>query len=187
MAGPSSSFGRREPLRRVLGRDTRGVAALEFAIVAPLFTASFLSILGIGLIGFYQTALDDAVRDAARQIQMATDASKSASGFVAAVCTGSLTRRSPFGPLAPNCAQTLTYSVQAGDPSGPFSALTPRSLSASGRLGNDFFASRGFARSAPVLVQVAYPLPFTIPVLGGVATATGTNSILATATVRAEP
>lgn len=180
MAGPSSSFGRREPPSRALGRDTRGVAALEFAIVAPLLTTCVLSSLGIGLIGFYQTVLDDAVRDAARQVQMATGASGSAPGFVAAVCAR-------FGRLAPNCAQTLTYSVQAGAPSGPFSALTPRPLGASGTLGNDFFASRGFAPSAPVLVQVAYPLPFAVPVLGGVATATGTNSILATAAVRAEP
>lgn len=179
MAGPSAGFGRREP-PRVLGRDTRGVAALEFAIVAPLLVTFLLSILGIGLIGFYQTVLDDAVRDAARQVQMATSASGSAPGFVAAVCAR-------FGRLASNCAQTLSYSVQAGDPSGPFSALVPRSLSASGALGNDFFASGAFARSAPVLVQVAYPLPFTVPVLGGVATATGTNSILATAAVRTEP
>ena len=180
MAGPPSLFGRREPLLCALRRDSRGVAAIEFAVVGPLFIALLLSVLGIGLIGFYQTVLDDAVRDAARQVQMATPASGSASGFVAAVCA-------QFGRFAPNCAQTLTYSVQAGAPSGPFSALTPRPLNASGALDNGFFASRAFARSAPILVQVAYPLPFTLPVLGGVATATHTNSILATAAVRAEP
>ena len=180
MAGPPPLFGRREPLLRVLLRDSRGATALEFAVVAPLFVALLLSVLGVGLIGFYQTVLDDAVRDAARQVQMATPASGSASGFVAAVCA-------QFVRLAPNCAQTLTYSVQAGTPSGPFSALTPQPLSASGTLNNGFFASQAFARSAPILVQVAYPLPFTLPVLGGVATATQTNSILATAAVRAEP
>lgn len=166
---------------RALRHDTRAVAALEFAIVAPLFLTCLLSILGIGLIGFYQTVLDDAVRDATRQIQMATSASTSSpSGFVAAVCA-------QFGLLARDCAQTLTYSVQAGDPSGLFSALTPQPLSTTGTLNNAFFAPGAFARSAPILVQVAYPLPFTIPVLGGVATATHTNSILATAAVRAEP
>ena len=75
----------RTAIARTAARPSR-IAAIEFAIVATLFVVSLLSILDVGLTGFYQAVLDDAVRDAARQVQMAASASSSASQFVA--CNG---------------------------------------------------------------------------------------------------
>lgn len=169
--------------RRVLAllRDRRGAAALEFAIVCPVFLVLLLGIFSAGITGLIQLALDDSVRDATRQLQMDTPASTSATGFVAAVC-------SEFSVVSPSCTTSLTYSVQAAKQSDGFASLTPATLSAGGALSNSFFGSgTPFAANVDVLVQVAYPLPFSIPLLGTFATLTGTNSVLATATVRVEP
>ncbi len=71
---------------RLTLQDRRGASAIEFAIVCPVFLLMLFAILGYGITGLIQLALDDAVRDAARQLQMNTPASASASGFLAAVC-----------------------------------------------------------------------------------------------------
>ena len=160
--------------------DRRGVTALEFAIVCPVFLLMLFAIFVQGITGLIQLALDDAVRDAARQLQMDTPASASASGFLAAVCA-------EFGAVAPTCTTTLTYDVQASLQSAGFASITPAKLSATGALNNSFFTGTAFAANEDVLVQVAYPLPFSIPLVGTFATLTGTNSVLATASVRVEP
>ena len=169
----------RLPRLRLHG-DRRGVTALEFALVCPVFLLLLFAIFVQGITGLIQLALDDAVRDAARQVQMDTPASASASGFLAAVCA-------EFGAVSPNCGTTLTYSVQAAPQSAGFASLAPATLNAAGALNNHFFVGTGFAANEDVLVQVAYPLPFSIPLVGTFATLTGTNSVLATASVRVEP
>lgn len=166
---------------RLTLQDRRGASAIEFAIVCPVFLLMLFAILGYGITGLIQLALDDSVRDAARQLQMDTPASVSASGFMAAVC-------GEFSAVATNCNTTLTYNVQAATQAVGFASLTPAKLNASGALANKFFsAGTPFAANLDVLVQVAYPLPFTFPFLGTFATMTGTNSLLATASVRVEP
>ncbi len=162
-------------------RDRRGVAALEFAIVCPVFLVMLLGIICAGVTGLIQLALDDSVRDAARQVQMDTPASASSGGFLAAVC-------SEFSVVTSSCTTSLTYDVQAAPQSSGFASLTPATLNAAGALPNSFFGSGApFAANVDVLVQVAYPLPFSIPLVGTFATLTGTNSVLATASVRVEP
>ncbi len=166
---------------RRLAADRHGVTAVEFALVCPVFLLMLFAIFSVGITGLIQLALDDAVRDAARQLQIDTPASTSASGLVAAVC-------SEFSLVSPTCTKTLTYNVQAATQTAGFASITPAKLSASGALANTFFTSgTAFAPSVDVLVQIAYPLPFTFPFIGALATMTGTNSVLATATVRVEP
>lgn len=166
---------------RRLAYDRSGVTAVEFAMVCPVFFLLLFAIFAVGITGLIQLALDDAVRDAARQLQIDTPASTSAAGLVAAVC-------SEFALVSPNCTRTLTYNVVAATQTAGFASITPAKLSAAGALPNAFFASgTPFAPNADVLVQVAYPLPFTFPFIGAFATMTGTNSVLATATVRVEP
>ncbi len=171
----------RVALPRLALRDRRGASAVEFALVCPVFLLLLFGIIGYGVTGLIQLALDDSVRDAARQLQMDTPASASASGFVAAVC-------GEFGAVASDCGKTLTYNVQGATQAAGFASLAPATLSASGALADAFFSTATpFAANLDVLVQVAYPLPFRIPFLGTLATMTGTNSLLATATVRVEP
>ncbi len=168
------------PLRhlpRRLRRDTRGVVALEFAIVFPASLMFFMSVLGVGLGGFYQLALDDAVRSAARQLQIAGPASTSSAAFVTEVCR-------EFGLLAGNCTTTLSYNLQVSVPPATFGSLSPVALLPSGVLSNGFPT---FPPGSNVLVQVAYPLPFLLPYIGSAITFTGTNSIFSTTTVRMEP
>lgn len=161
--------------------DRSGGAALEFAVVCPVFLLLLFGIFCAGVTGLIQMALDDSVRDATRQVQMDTPASATAAGFLAAVC-------SEFSLVATNCTTALTYDVQAALQTQGFASLTPATLNAAGALPNSFFGSgTPFAANVDVLVQVAYPLPFSIPLVGTFATLTGTNSVLATASVRIEP
>jgi Flp pilus assembly protein TadG len=176
----------RRPLRtqrsrnRPLTQDRRGVAAVEFAVVAPVFLAILFGILATGMNGFYQLTLDDAVRDAARQVQMNAPAASTSGGFVAAVCAR-------FSPLASDCSTKISYSVQASTAAGGFAGLTPEQISASGTLSDSFFLGNAYAPKTPVLIQVAYPLPFKLPYIGTILTKSGTNSVLASAAVLAEP
>ena len=137
--------------------------------------------LGVGLIGFYQLALDEAVREAGRQIQIDAPAGASGSNFATAVCR-------TFSSMAPDCTASVTYNVQASTLSAGFGALTPVPLPATGKFGNAFFASgTAYAAGVNVLVQVSYPLPFNLPYVGVLITATGTNSIMSTTAFRVEP
>ncbi len=164
-----------------LRRDRRAVAALEFAIVGPVFLAFLFTAFGVGLIGFYQLALDDAVRDASRQIQIYGPAATSKSKFVSAVCQ-------TFGYLASDCTTRLTYNVQASTATAGFAGLSPATLPPSGKFSNTFFDSGTlYAGGVNVLVQVSYPLPFTLPYIGVLVTTTGTNSVVSTSTIRVEP
>ena len=162
-----------------LRRDRRAVAALEYAIIGPVFLLFLFSAFGVGLIGFYQLALDDAVRDAARQVQIDAPAASSADNFVSAVCQN-------FGYLASDCTTSLTYNVQASTTTG-FAGLSPAPLSSSGTFSKVFFSGTAYDAGVNVLVQVSYSLPFTLPYIGALITGTGTNSVVSTATVRVEP
>ena len=158
----------------------RGAAIVEFALVLPVFLLLLFGIFGFALTALYQHLLDDAVRDAARQIQMATTASSSSSSFVNVVCTR-------LSMLSSTCKTNITYSVKASTVSAGFSGLSVEPLSGSGTYSNSFFSGAPFATNVPILIQVAFPMPFSIPFLGVAATLTQTSSITAVASVRAEP
>lgn len=161
--------------------DRRGVTAVEFGIIAPVFLLMLFAVLGSGLIGFYQFLLDDSVRNAARQIQIDTPAANSPAGFVAAVCR-------EFSLLAGDCSTKISYRVRASTQAAGFASMAPQPLPASGSLGTAFFASgASYASGVNLLVQVAYPLPFRLPYVATLVTLTGSNAILSTASARAEP
>ena len=153
---------------------------VEFAILAPTFLLFIFGVFGVGLDAFYQQTLDDAVRDATRQLQMGTQASSSGNSFVSAICA-------ELGVLDASCQTRVTYAVQASTVTAGFAALSPQTLNGSGQYTNSFFSGSTFAPGVPVLVQVAYPLPFTLPYIGNVLTLTNTASIVSTAAVIAEP
>ncbi len=77
----SAADSRKKPLsgffRLAFARDRRGAAAVEFAILAPLFLALVFSILEAGYFFFVSSAVDQATARAARLIR--TGAVQSAS------------------------------------------------------------------------------------------------------------
>ncbi len=177
-ADPSPSPHRARPAH--LLRDDGGAAALEFAMVAPPLLLFLFAVLGAGLAAFYQMTFDDAVRAAVRQMQIAGPAGASGAGFASAVCQ-------EFGYLAPGCAASVTYNVQAAPAQTGFTSIAPALLPASGRFGDVFFAGTGFATGVDILVQAAAPLPFTLPFVADLITGNGTGSVLSVVAVRAEP
>ena len=173
---------RRLTVARRFCRETRADTAVEFAMIGSAF---FLFIFGIFVVSidmFWQMTLDDAVRNATRQVQIGNITTGPA--FAAAVCQ-------EFGAAAPNCTGSLQYSVQGGSYFGT-GGITATSFSSSGNLGSTatFTGPTATATGAPVflLVQVAYPLPFKVlAVPGGVATENGTPSLYSAVATVMEP
>jgi len=136
-------------------------------------------IFTIALDMFAQVLLDDAVRNAVRQVQMGKITSGTA--FVSAVC-------SEFGIAGNGCSTTLQYDVQGA---AYFGAISPASLSASGTLSSssNFAGITTTAAGAPVFIfaQVAYRVPFSfVGWANGVIAENGTPSLYAATSTGAE-
>jgi Flp pilus assembly protein TadG len=133
---------------RNLRRDPRAVTAVEFALIGTLVLSLFISFLLMSVYQFWQMALDDAVRSAARQIEVG----KVTTGteFVTAVCA-------EFGVVAPCSTSNLHYNVISA---ATFGAMTPATVSVTtGALSTSSFPSSFTAPGTgglPVLVQVVY-------------------------------
>ncbi len=153
--------------------------------------AFFLMVMGIFTIALdmlVQSAFDDAIRNAARQVQIWGENGTASSGsqFVTAVCN-------QFSILAPNCSTKLQYSVQVAPYFGQMTNVTLQSngsLSSNGLFGTwvsgtftaNTLASTGQSAPEFLLVQAAYPLPFYfLHQANGVVTENGTRSVYAAA------
>jgi Flp pilus assembly protein TadG len=101
-------------LKRRLRHRNRGVAAVEFAIIATPFLMMLFALVEIMMIFFVQTTLEAAVAEEARKIRtgqaQATTGGITATAFKANVCT------KMYG-LA-DCTNRLFVSVQS-NPTGP--------------------------------------------------------------------
>ncbi len=139
-----------------LRRHRRGIAAIEFGLLAPIFLVLLCGIIENGLILLTQTVLDNATRDASRLIMLGdptTGSAPTASIFSTALCNGAST-------MVP-CAN-IKYSVVSGS---TFAGLnTTLQTDANGNMINMQY-SPGTAQQA-VLVQVGYNRPFLIPWYG---------------------
>ncbi len=189
-------------IMRRFWRERRSDTAVEFAMIGAAFFLLVFGVFVVSIDQFWQMTLDDAVRNATREIQVGKVTANSNPGFVAVVCN-------EFGVAAPYCASTLQYSVQGGT---SFAGMTPATLNADGTLSGPYVVTGGAAPSfngvtlttAPaaatataaavvavpqyLLVQVAYPLPFKIlAVPSGVATENGTPSLYSAAATVMEP
>jgi hypothetical protein len=193
--------GCRTVARRFL-HETRSDTAVEFAMIGSAFFLFIFAIFVISIDQFWQMTLDDAVRNATRQVQIGkvmTDATTNGvtpgAQFVSDICN-------EFGAAAPDCKSTLHYSVQGGT---SFSGITPATFNSNGTLTGtnvDDASFPGVTATIPLrvvptpmdatpeflLVQVAYPLPFKIlAVPGGVATENGTSSLYSVVATAMEP
>jgi Flp pilus assembly protein TadG len=188
--------GCRAVARRFL-RETRSDTAVEFAMIGSAFFLFIFAIFVISIDQFWQMTLDDAVRNATRQVQIGSNSPTgvtSGSQFRTAVCN-------EFGLAVPSCNSTnLQFSVQSGP---TFGGLTPATLSSNGTLTpSSLFSvtpttspaaateSSAAVLGAPqfLLVQVAYVLPFKILLAaGGVATENGTPALVSAVATVMEP
>lgn len=132
-------------IRRFL-RHTGGNPLIQFALVAPVFLALVFMIVDDGLTIFTQATLDNATRDAARNILLGTyqKGGNTISDFTTAVCN-------EMGGLIPSCTSNLQVYVNNAS---SFSGLSAQSASG-GSLSNAGTFSMGTA-SAHVIVQTAY-------------------------------
>jgi hypothetical protein len=142
-----------------------------------VFIPMLVAIVGVGVDGFFQLVLDDAVRAAARQVQILGPAAAGGSSFAAAVCT-------EISSGTSNCINNLSYNVQTDAAPANFAALQPIAMPANGQLPNVFPAIAG---SSNVLIQVALPLPMIVPFVSTAMTLNGTSSMLATTIILTEP
>jgi hypothetical protein len=177
-------------------RETRSVTAVEFAMIGPVLFLLIFAILLLGVVQFWQLTLDDAVRNATREVALGAGGSgsgvDSAGGFANVLCK-------EFGQAAPGCVlgaqgtwtiqnggAALQFAVQGG-PNFSGGGITPMPISAAGQLPTPATYS-GMAEGAPFLVQVVYPIPFSIPLVPmGLMTLNGTPSLISAAAMVAEP
>jgi len=150
MAGPFKTIpGVWRKGARVLARLWRrddAVAAVEFALLGSTFLLLVCMIFELGLILFTQSVMDNALRDASRQIM--TGQITTSSAFVTKVC-------GEVGNLITNCSSGgLKYYVQTN---ATFSSMTIQTSFAS----NSF--SAGSSTNDDVLAQIAYQRSTIIP------------------------
>jgi Flp pilus assembly protein TadG len=165
--------------------DTNSTTAVEFAMIGAVLFLFLFAIFVLGIYQFWQLTLDDAVRNASRQVQLGNVTS--GADFVTQVCA-------EFGYATSHCgAATMQYSVQGAS---TFGAITPATLSSTGTLSpNNQFSNVNPSTVKKVtnaqtglstyvlspnylLVQVAYLAPFKIPLIPpGMATENGTPAL----------
>ena len=154
-------------LARLLRRDD-AVAAIEFALLGSTFLLLVCMIFELGLILFTQSVMDNALRDAARQIM--TGQITTSSTFVTRVCNET-------GSLVTNCSSGgLKYYVQANS---QFSSMTIQTTFAS----NSF--SAGSTTNDDILAQIAYNRSTIIPWASTYLH--GSNLIVSTVAFQLEP
>lgn len=163
----------------VLGADRRGAAALELAIIGSIFFFMIMFVFTIALDMLAQAVLDDAVRNAVREVQVGqvTDGP----GFVSAVC-------GEFSLFSGHCKSALQYDVQGA---ADFAAIAPGAFHADGTLtpAANFSGVAITTPGAPVyiLAQVAFLVPFKfISLANGVLAENGTPALYSAVAIGSE-
>jgi Flp pilus assembly protein TadG len=162
-------------------RSRSGVTMVEFALVGPLFLLLTFAIADNGLVLFMQTILDNATREAARQIEIGkVQLSGDTDGtglFKTTLCNN-------LGGLIP-CA-SLQWRVQSSTVS--FASLSPGvTANGAGQMSITGFPT---APASPpqsyVLVQVGYTQPYFIPALARISGSTGNLLLVSTVALQTE-
>lgn len=145
--------------RWLVAIDTRGVAAVEFAIVGSSFMLMLLAAFEFGFMLFIQSVLDNAARDAARLIRtgQVQSSGNPTSTFSTLLC-------SDVGSLI-GCGN-LVYQAQVFNDwtSAQTTMNTPPTRDTNGNL-----VSAGFSPGTPgqiLVVTVSYNYPFFTPWIG---------------------
>ncbi len=182
--------------RRLRADANKGSVALEFAMVAPVFFLLLMGTIEVGVMFFAQSALQNAVNDAARLVRTGQSACFTTNAGSCVPMTADQFRTqvcNEVSALLHNCAvdasgnSDLQFDVTAY-PSG-FTGVTNSSPLSSGKnLPTLTVFNTGNACDV-VLVRAFYRWPVFTPVLGMLlANMSGNNHLLATAAAfRNEP
>jgi len=149
-----------------------GVTMVEFALVGPLALLLTFAICDNGLVLFMQTVLDNATREAARQIEIGK---VQLSGDTDGTGLFKTTLCSNLGGLIP--CNSLQWRVQSSNVSFASMSATV-TATGSGQMATTGF-SAGTAQSY-VLVQVGYTQPYFIPALARISGSTGNLLLIST-------
>ncbi len=148
----------RRSLRRI-GRNNKGAAAVEFALVSPLFFAFIFSLFEAGLLFTRIALVEDATRTASRQI------------YTGAVQTGGITQDQLKQVICDNtfgfvsCGDSITLEVQ---PINNFASL-PTNAAVCDESGDELTPIVQYTPGAPsqtVFVRVCVTVPVITPGLG---------------------
>jgi Flp pilus assembly protein TadG len=172
--------GARHGLRRLI-RDDSAVAALEFAMVAPIFLLLIMGVLENGLTLWQQSVLDNATRDAARLIQTGQQQG-GGSSFSTRLCseiTGLMT------------CSALQYRAQTAS---TFAVISPSISTNSSGVATGFTAyptglsNTGLTTGKDTVIQVIYTRTYIVPWLGQVMSGSKDyEQLVATAAFQIEP
>jgi len=177
----------RAPARAVgrFRRNQRGSAAVEFALVAPLFFALLFAIIETGMVFLASQSLETALQDSARMIMtgQAQTANYDKQGFKTnVVCT--------HVNVLFDCVNGIYVDVQSY-PSGPTSGFGSVTIS-DPITGGNFVDNTKYSPGGPgdiVVVRLFYQWPLFVTGLGyNIANLSGSKRLLsATAAFKNEP
>lgn len=174
--------------RRALLRwrnDRRGSAAIEFALVAPMFFGLLFSIFEIGLVFFAGQVLENGLQQSARKMltHQAADSSMTQQQFITDLC-GRVS-------ILMNCAN-LRVNVSVTAAGAPITITTP--IDANGKFVDSFnYQNPQPNTKETVVVSAFYQWPLMVSQLGysianiDAGTANGKYLLAAMAAFRVEP
>jgi Flp pilus assembly protein TadG len=183
MSSPAgSTTAIRKALRR-FRRNRRGSAAVEFALVAPVFFALLFAIIETAIVFFASQVLETVTQDSARMIMtgQAQTGGYSQSDFKNYVCT-----KVTVATVLFDCVAGISIDVKS------YSAFSSVSISDPIDAGKNFVPPNNYSPGGPgdiVVVRMFYQWPLIVTGLGyNIANLTGSKRLLtATAAFRNEP
>lgn len=171
----------RNTMRRMRAQSTHANAAIEFAMVAPIFFLLLLAIVEDGIIYFAGATLQYATDNAARYVRtgQAQGASLSKDAFRQRICND-------IGPVL-QCNSNLQVDLQTFSGYGAASFQTP--LDSNGNLKSSLNNYQAGTACNVVLLRVFYTWNIITPMLSPFLTnmATGKHLITASSAFRNEP
>lgn len=180
MPSPAASLSATRKALRRFRRNRRGSAAVEFAIVAPIFFALLFAIIETAIVFFAGQVLETVTQDSARMILtgQAQNAGYSAAQFKTYVC-GKVS-------VLFDCANGISVDVQS------YPAFSGVSVGNPIDAGKNFVPPNNYNPGGPgdiVVVRLFYQWPLFVTGLGlNIADLSGSKRLLtATAAFRNEP
>jgi len=157
-------------IRARMRRDSRrGSAAIEFAMLAPVFFLFLFGLIETGVIYFAQATLTNAIDDAARTVRTGKlMGTLTADQMKDAVCNGIATRQDGTGPMGlmswDTCKATLQVDMRVFD--GFSGANYPSVIKADGSLDVNNMTVQATDACKVVLFRAYYPWTVLTPFLG---------------------